>query len=119
MGLAALVWMVVLVLQLRWRTVALLVLDAVALPERHGDATLALAAALLVLDAVEIPEWNHNAALPLAMGLAVLVWVDALVLDVVALPEWHGDGALVLAATAVLMLLLSLVVARSLGGMIV
>ena len=53
------------------------------------------------------------------MGLAVLVWVDALVLDVVALREWHGDGALVLAATAVLMLLLSLVVARSLGGMIV
>ena len=88
--------MVVLVLQPHWHTVALLVLDAVA-----------------------IPEWNGNAALPLAMGLAVLVWVDALVLDVVALPEWHGDGALVLAATAVLMLLLSLVVTRSLGGMIV
>ena len=94
-------------------------LDVVALPERHGDVTLVLAAALLVLDAVAIPEWNDNAALPLAMGLAVLVRVDALVLDVVALPEWHGDGALVLAATAVLMLLLSLVVARSLGGMIV
>ena len=45
--------------------------------------------------------------------------VALLVLDVVALPEWHGDGALVLAATELLMLLLSLVVARSLGGMIV
>ena len=110
--------MVVLVLQLHWRTVALLVLDVVAHPERHGDVTLAQAA-LLVLDAVGFPEWNDNAALPLVMSLAVLVRVDALVLDVVALPEWHGDGALVLAATAVLMLLLSLVVARSLGGMIV
>ena len=46
----SLVWMMVLVLQLHWRTVALLVLDAVALP-----------------------EWNDNAALALAMGLAVLV----------------------------------------------
>ena len=53
-------------------------------------------------------------------GLGCSGWVVALlVLDVVALPEWHGDGALVLAATAVLMLLLSLVVTRSLGGMIV
>ena len=110
--------MVVLVLQPHWRTVALLVLDVVALPERHGDVTLAQAA-LLVLDVVALPEWNDSAALPLAMCLAVLVRVDALVLDVVALPEWHGDGALVLAATALLMLLLSLVVARSLGGMIV
>ena len=66
-----------------------------------------------------IRKRNDNAALPLAMGLAVLVRVDALVLDVVTPPEWHGGGALVLAATAVLMLLLSLVVARSLGGMIV
>ena len=53
------------------------------------------------------------------MGLAVLVRVDALVLDVVALREWHGDGALILAETAVLMLLFPLVVARSLGGMVV
>ena len=44
-----------MVLQLHWHTVALLVLDVVALPERHGDVTLVLAAALLVLDVVALP----------------------------------------------------------------
>ena len=77
MDLAVLVWVVaLLVLQLQWRTVALLVLDVVALPERHGDGALVLAAMALLMSLVVARSLGGMIVCALALSLLQVAMVE-------------------------------------------
>lgn len=79
MDLDVLVWVVallVLLLQPHWRTVALLVLDVVALPERHGDGALVLAAMALLMSLVVARSLGGMIVCALALSLLQVAMVE-------------------------------------------